>query len=87
MYGHDQYTHVCNVINIICSGRSGNLCDSGTDLLKMGIPKLSANAGIEQTHSIFLESPMLSKRHLRCDSTQATVYHGHAHPKGRPGDL
>ena len=35
----------------ICSTRSGNLRDPGTDLLKVGIPKLSADAQIEQPHS------------------------------------
>ena len=33
------------------SARTGNLRDSGIDMLKVGIPKLSAAARIEQPHS------------------------------------
>ena len=35
----------------ICSAQSTNLRDSGIDLLKVGIPKLSADARMEQPHA------------------------------------
>ena len=39
----------------VCSARSGSLRDSGIDLLKVGIPKLSADSRIDRIGCSILE--------------------------------
>ena len=42
-------------MHTICSARSGNLRDSGIHLLKVGIPKLSPDSGMDRISCSILE--------------------------------
>ena len=43
----------------VCSARIGNLRDSGIDLLKVGIPQLSTDSGIDRIGCSILELAVL----------------------------